>query len=531
MLSVSNSLPVSNYSVKVVSEANGSVFNPATNSRVRLTLPSSLGMVDMHSSYLQFKFRVVPPAISQVAVAADRRDCYNMVLSNKQGIEQVIKNLRVSIDNKPVEEIQNYNVLHKFKKDFSEDNAQQTLDSTFDRAIQRTGNGGLGYFCRTLTNGTPLATYNQPLKHIAKLGCSGVLSLPVGLPVLATGKVDIEIELEDADKVLECASSHVDLTCEDGVTTAAGIFTTVDLSYTDGTTRYDNLGFSSSADCPFAVGNTIRIRASVAGGNTLDFRRLVTAVTDIGSVVRVTFDDSDAGGANAAAITGINISALIGVDVANNVRASQYSYEISEVDYVVRSIEMPPPYLQSLQKRIQQNSFQMDVPTYSSYIDTIQSAIPKQTINIPAFSSRVKSVLSIPITSAQGRFRFNRSGQHDNIRNFQAQIGTRREPNRAIDMTNTTTPTQQYASQEYLHELKKLLASNGIGLRSLRKHRENFVMCRSLSAMGGSEDLSSKGFRYDLEYTAGPAVAKNVYSFVYHTKRLEITPAGLEIMD
>ena len=55
MLSVSNSLPVSNYSVKVVSEANGSIFNPQTNSRVRLTLPSSLGMVDMHSSYLQFK--------------------------------------------------------------------------------------------------------------------------------------------------------------------------------------------------------------------------------------------------------------------------------------------------------------------------------------------------------------------------------------------------------------------------------------------------------------------------------------------
>ena len=529
MLSVSNSLPVSNYSVKVVSEANGSIFNPQTNSRVRLTLPSSLGMVDMHSSFLQFKYRVVPPAISQEATPADRRDCYNMVMSNDQGVEQIIKNLRVSIDNKPVEEIQNYNVLHKFKKDYSEDNAQKSLDSIFDKSIQKDGTSS-GYYCRTLTNATPLATYNEPQKHIIKLGCSGVLSLPVGLPILATGKVDIEFELEDANRVLACATAHTDLLCEDGQTSAGGIFTTVDVSFTDGTTRYDAHGFTNAADCPFAVGNTVRVRGDVTGGNALDFRRLVTGVADVGGRVRITFADSDAGGANNAAITNVNVSALIGIDDATGApRASQYSYEVSEVEYVVRSIEMPPPYLGSLQKRIQQNSFEMDIPTYTSYIDTLQAGIQKQTINVPAFSSRVKSVLSVPITANQAGFRFNRAGVLDNIRNFQAQIGTRREPNRAIDMTNTSGTLHAYPSQEYLHELKKVLTANNIGLRSLREHERNFVMCRSLSSMGGSEDLSDKGFRFDVEYSQNP-LAKNVFSFVYHLKRLTITPAGLEIM-
>ena len=97
-------------------------------------------------------------------------------------------------------------------------------------------------------------------------------------------------------------------------------------------------------------------------------------------------------------------------------------------------------------------------------------------------------------------------------------------------MTNTANTQHAYASQEYLHELKKLLKANGIGLRSLREHRDNFVLCRSLSAMGGSEDLSSKGFRYDIEYSQNP-VAKNMFSFVYHLKRIEITPSGLVIMD
>jgi len=528
MLSVSNSLPVSNYSVKVVSEANGTVFNPQTNSRIRLTLPSSLGMVDMHSSYLQCKFRVVPPTQAVAAAAGDRRDCYNMVIGEDQGIEACFRNVKVSVDNKAVEEIQNYNVLHKFKKDFSEDNAQKTVDSVLDRAIQT--NDGAGYYCRTYTPGTPLVTYNQPLKHIAKMGCSGVLSLPVGLPILATGKLDIEIELEDAARVLAPRTQFNSIGVS-GTTTGAGVLSQVDVSFTDGTTDYSTHGFTDASDCPFSVGNTIRIRGSVAGGNDLDFRRLVTGVTNngAGGTIRVTFADSPAGGQNAAAFNGGNISCEIGRDENNAVRASQYQYEITEVEYIVRSIEMPPPYLQSLQKRIQQNAFMMDIPTYSSYLGTLQAAINRQTINIPTFSSRVKSVLSVPVQAAQLDYGHSRRGVLDNIRNYQAQIGSRREPSRAVDLTNTTLSTSQFASQEYLHELKKLLHANGVGVRSLRFHRENFAMCRSLSAMGGSEDLSDKGFRYDIEYNAAPT-AKNVFSFVYHLKRIMVTPAGLEVM-
>ena len=171
----------------------------------------------------------------------------------------------------------------------------------------------------------------------------------------------------------------------------------------------------------------------------------------------------------------------------------------------------------------------MDIPTYSSYLGTLQAAINRQTINIPTFSSRVKSVLSVPVQAAQLDYGHSRRGALDNIRNYQAQIGSRREPSRAVDLTNTTLSTSQYASQEYLHELKKLLHANGVGVRSLRFHRENFAMCRSLSAMGGSEDLSDKGFRYDIEYNAAPT-AKNVFSFVYHLKRIMVTPAGLQVM-
>ena len=50
MLSVSNSLPVSNYATSVVSLASGTTFKPKSNGKIRIDLPASLGMVDFHSS-------------------------------------------------------------------------------------------------------------------------------------------------------------------------------------------------------------------------------------------------------------------------------------------------------------------------------------------------------------------------------------------------------------------------------------------------------------------------------------------------
>ena len=43
MLSVSNSLPVSNYATSVVSLASGSVFKPKSNSKIRIEPPSQFG--------------------------------------------------------------------------------------------------------------------------------------------------------------------------------------------------------------------------------------------------------------------------------------------------------------------------------------------------------------------------------------------------------------------------------------------------------------------------------------------------------
>lgn len=533
MLSVSNSLPVSNYATSVVSLASGSVFKPKSNSKIRIDLPASLGMVDFHSSYLQFKMKVIPPTLAIDGTPANRRDVYNMELSNEQGAEQIIRDLRVLVDNKPVEEIQHYNVLHKFKKDYMDDNSKAVLDSTFNHGeLNNAVALSNGYFTTDYVANTPAVSYDQVgQKQIVKMDCSGVLSLPVGFPVLATGKVGIEITLEDADRVLKPKGDFEDVACENangnGQTNGAGNISSVDVSLrNDGT--LEGLGFTNRTDTQFAVGNTIRIRCDVTGGANINVLRLITAVANQGgNTIRISFGNI-AGGANNANVNNIVIGALVGVDENGAQRASQYDYEITEVEYVVRSIDMPPPYLQSLQRRIQQSAFMMDIPTYSSYLDNIQAGLRQQSLNIPCFSSRVRSILSIPVLSAETRYRPNRNGSFNNLREYQAQIGTRREPNRPVDLTNTTNAVAFYPSQEYLYELKKVFKASGVGVRTLQGFRNNFAFNRSLSAMGGSEDLSDKGFRFNVEYNADP-LAHNVYSFVYHSKRLQVSPQGLVV--
>lgn len=531
MLSVSNSLPVSNYATSVVSLASGTTFKPKSNGKIRIDLPANLGMVDFHSSYLQFRLKVVPPTLSQDGTPANRRDVYNMGFSNKAGCEQIIRDLRVLVDNKPVEEIANYNVLHNFKKAFTDDNSKVAVDSTFNHAQLGAGaETGDGYFNHTFNANTPAITYDGiGLKQIAKMECSGVLSLPVGFPVLATGKVGIELTLEDADKVLKPHGEFEDVACDDGNTgaTADGIVNQLDISLKNGT-NYDGYKWTNNQDCPFAVGNTIRIKFDVAGHASHNELRLIATSAVAGGKVRITFANINTNGNNVAR-SNTTISAEVGVDENGATRASQYDYEVSDVEYIVRSIEMPPPYLQSLQKRIQQDAFMMDIPTYSSYLDNIQAGMRQQSINIPCFNSRVKTIMSIPLDNAGAvKYNFQRNGKIDNLRNYQAQIGTRREPSRPVDLTNTTNSVAEYCSQEYLHELKKTFKANGDGVRTLQNWRGNFAFTRSLSAMGGSEDLSDKGFRFNVEYNADPR-AKNVYTYVYHIKRLQVSPQGLMI--
>jgi hypothetical protein len=47
--------------------------------------------------------------------------------------------------------------------------------------------------------------------------------------------------------------------------------------------------------------------------------------------------------------------------------------------------------------------------------------------------------------------------------------------------------------------------------------------------MGGSEDLSEKGFRWEIQYNTNTNTAKNAYNFVSMVRRIQILPTGVSI--
>lgn len=559
MLSASSAMPVSNYSTTVISEASGAVFRPGVNGRIRIRLPASLGMIDPHSSYLRFNLAVIPPplATAATAVAANRRDIYQMGLSEGQGTDCLFESVRVLCDGRPLEEIAGYPILAKAKRDFCQDTAQQLVGSTFDKAVSQ-GSGAqdqtaLGAFVTTYANGAGAAgnqvcSYAPATSSICSLDCSGVFSSKTGIPLIATGPIDLELTLADAADCLAPSgqTQAFYFTAVDAGANAGFVFLDIpptSLAAADGTAA----GFAqqgavgaatdlgAAASLSFAVGNTIRLDSCIAADAQQfnGLRRLITNVTATpGGGIRLTFAGAigaaAAGGAGQAFTGSLGLD--IGVDEAGATRAIQYTYQITQPEMVCRVVELPPQYLESLQKRIMSQSLQLDIPSYTSYLNTVQANVQQQSLSVPAFQSRVRSILSVPQLAAQRAYAPSRVGDWDGLRQYQHAIGARREPSRPVSVINTTTNATAYASQEHIYELHKAFEASGHSVKTLLRHADNLVVGRSLSAMGGSEDLSEKGYRLELQYNTAAVAAKNCYTYVYSINRVEVSPSGVQIL-
>ena len=525
MLSVSKNLPTDNYSVVVLSDNAGTKFNPKTNGRIRVKIPSHLGMVDFGGSFLQYNAKINKPAGTTANIP--------MGWSKSQGATSVVRDLRVLVDGREVESISNYNVLDLLDKTFGRDLPLKEINSVLDHSIGKEQfysgfNSGFG-------GGAAVSsiTYNNILtKQAVRLNCSGLLDLPVGFPVIATGDVELEITLEDNERALQPVGETQNVSCDNiTLTGGATVTTTVDLAHTNIVfPNYQGQGWgwddnthTTSTDCPFSVGASLTITGK---DNGVAFTRtgcIVASLANSGAGNKIQLEVSDMTGFTAnAPLTELKIT----LEVPN------FTYEIDEVKFVCRAVNMPPPYLNSLQQRIQQDGGVVyDIHSFSSYLDTLDANISRQTLSVPCYSSRLKAVFGVPVEASQTNYHYDRNGKVDGLRNFQSQVGDRREPNRPVDLTNwTTSGNAEYQSQEYIQELEKSFLASSMGLRTLGKWRDNFVLNRSLSYAGSSEDLNDKMFRFEVEHNNGVAnTAKNVFCFAHHIKRLQITPSGLQV--
>ena len=545
MLSVQNKLPIKNYSQLIISDNPAATYKPDTNSRIRVRIPaSSVPMIDPAGSYLKFDLQVKPPA----TVTAGNK--FVMELGNRQGAEQVVRDLRVYLDNKPIEEITHYNVLDKVQKDYGQEMAERNFRSTFDHAVLKGDNPG--YFVREYDASAGTLTYNSiPTKQQFTPSCSGVLSMSTAIPLIATGDLAVEVMLADhADVLTPKAKTGVGLTTNElgkilaKQTNAGGNVDAVDgngaLASISFTVAGQNEGWSTVADCPFFPGNIVEFSGvdSVTGpGAAFKYYLKINGnPTETGGIIKVPIDAPDGTFGNGAVLSDGKVRALFNVASAADKNTAtpsvdSYTYEVTKVEYVCRTIQAPPVYLQSLQQRVRSEGFSMDIPTNVGYLQNILSGIGQQSLLTPNYASRVKGFLQIPLKSTQVPYFFDRQGQLEDIRNYQFKIGSRVVPQRPVDMTNTTgNSAVSFLSQEHIQELHKSLNAMGIGLKTLLPVNDNFVVGRTLSINGSSEDLADKGIRTEIEYRGtGPTQNLNVFTYVHLVRRVMVSAAGLEV--
>lgn len=608
MLKASNNIPLSNFSVVQASEASGSTFNPENNSRVRIRVPSNLGFIDPHNSYLQFVLQVVNAN-------------YKYTFTNGIGAKSIVRDLKVLLGGKSLEEITNCPVLCKIIHDYGKTLSMKGLDSIQTKS---SGDGS------ALQESSTLGVDGVPVNIAFQLDMSGVLSSRNILPLVAFGDLEIEFTLASGFEVLEQVEGS-QLVANQATNTGFkcfaipnGNFGHVNLLPNDRWNRPGYKHFNDENDCLFALGNRFRLSRSAGGGVLAAVE--ITGVQKIDGVQCSFAFNADGGGAVTAAIINAAIGAAgaqgIGYQVGDTLTVVQAagaaapapaasgvtvatvnanggiltvavtvdgagyaggealtleadntpwgyvrldhaaqahaadaanvyislaqgtdgnaapagSYQITNVEFVAQIVQPPPQYLEAMTQKLKsQEGLSIDINTFQTFQGALAAGITVNSVDIPTNVSRCKAIMCVPVESAQAkdgtRGSYDLSGSFDGMRSYQWAIGQsqRREPSRPVDVQNMTS-TERYPSQEHIRELEKALKNSQVGVRNIREYYNNYVIGRSLSAYGGSENLNLGSARLYLEYTgANPATAKNMITFVNHIKRLTASPAGLMV--
>ena len=541
-------MPVENYSVIQQSE-NGTQFGP--NNKIRFRVGSHLGYVDFHTSYLQFNLEV------QNAKA-------KMEFTNGMGADVLIRTWRLLIGGHIVEEIDHPNVLLKvIKYDYGQDLGMNEVCEVLDKSGKATGYQGLnkvGVIDVGTTN--PCAV----VKCVLDLNFSGVFGSTQTFPVGMTGDVEIELTLEDPRKCLQVIQTgyHPRALTATGfpsngvpisnITAGAGALTSVDFDAPGANnSEFDKRVSSSSTylnDCPFSVGQALRLRGE--GGNagaTAECERVstgkITAIANNGGKTNLTigFAPITTNNANECRV-GFNPTgpAHDGSETWDN--AGTITYEVSVPSLVLQVVVPPEQYVAEQARKVATEGYSIDIPTYTCYKNNTYAGISSATLEIPCYSSRARSLLCIGVNGGQSlggnhimASPYDFQSKYDDLDTYQFQIGEERQPVRPVNCGNLST-FQHNVAQEQLTELEKALRSAGCNVRSLRKHHNNFVIGRALSAYGGSIPLTMKGARVYLDYLSQNKrdladvvpIAKQFFNYCAHIRRLNITPQGVSVM-
>lgn len=536
-------MPIDNYSV-VQPSTQQKTFRE--NNICRFSIPfNSIPFFDPHSSYLQ--------------LLAETTGTNKFELNGNSSV--LIKYIRISCNGIVLEEIDEFNQLAHLYNHYGNDMSSREHESVFtmDSGVSHT-TGLMGDQAGAV--GTDITNGLKKVKLIIPMKECGIFSSLEIVPLMAFGEnLDVEIRFAPDHEVLKTyvrnaivkdkvvLHKRTEIAIDEATTAGGAIPTTFTM-----TLPYK--GNTSIGDLPLQIGSYVGLYVAdtgleVAGGQgnaqvTAIERTPTTALTDNPNLITIT---TSAWGAVSTNANAVNTLYLQQNKTTANTYIAQGEITYSNVEWYLQKVIPPSQYVKSLKKQLQSaQGFQYDIHTWTTYKSSLLTAVQQQTIEIPAYQSRAKSVICVPRLANQAivlnvdndlpaphattKPHYIFDGAFQNLKDYQFQVNNGlRVPTRPVNLA-VMTGLFRHLSAEHLIQLTQSLGSSNVGVRSIKGARDNFVIGRQLSKYGGTTNLNS-AMRIYLNFNSNldPLAKIQPITFVNHINRVSVNTNGLQVFN
>lgn len=586
----SDKIKVGQTDVSIPSE-NG--LNYRAGGKIDLYIPPTSKFVDLSQTRLKFNVSLSIPTITATSGAQ------RLQLDSQTGLHSLIRSVRIFSGRKTVllEEIEGYDILTALRFDYeTNDNFKKkralTEGSTvYDPATR----GTLGttktdqancfsnpYFTSGGHTGGGLQSPQTASFTAAKENdfrvVKGELHLNTGLfrseavfPAMLTDGLFIEILLQEKKKVFRKLDStsafrrlrlnpmfHSVNGSDNGSGAVGGILTNGANTTTFCVTRDNNQ--TSTQVCPFVVGQKISLKSASgtvtnATSSTITRIEQVTGNTVGTAKTKLTITPALVSSMGFS-LGGSNASRAFVIDTTADIAATyDPDLTVSNVELLVKQIEVPPGYEQSMIGMMKEGgTINYDYRTFTNYRHSQLSGDNVANIRLPLIESRATSILCVPtdatnysskqllsgsttyVVNEDSEDVINRStrsglvGISDELQDYQFIYDGKINPSRKVDCSKISAKNS--ISQQWAIEAEKALAMSDIEPLSFLSFQDNFFIGRAL-ALGKNAVYDARGrdFNLQVEYTGDNVQSKNKLwnNYVAHLRRLVIKSGSLSV--
>ena len=203
------------------------------------------------------------------------------------------------------------------------------------------------------------------------------------------------------------------------------------------------------------------------------------------------------------------------------------TYTMRDIELVLKQVSPPAQYVNQLVK----GGTELDIYTYDIYRNNVQATDTVAQQNIPAYNTRAKCILSLPMANrSHSILRNDLLPIIDNLQFYNYYIEGLSQPNKKVP---TGIINNGYSEPIQLWELIKSLGSANCKVKNLKDAKNYFSLGRSLGMYGGVHNLRDVGdlsLRTEYTGTTAPTTNKLFLNYISHIRRLVITEGEKKVI-